>query len=190
MRRILAFAYALVWTWSGHRRAAELDLDAPSKCMVVLFDDLESHLHPRWQRLLLPALLKAITRLDARIAVQLLATTHSPLVLASLTGVFDEARDRLWLTERDAGRIWLDDLPWANFGDASGWLTSPLFGLCEATSLPAERAIAAAGALLRGEPSTDPELANKSQVEAALRETVIHPIWLRWQACFGLERRL
>jgi hypothetical protein len=60
----------------------------------------------------------------------------------------------------------------------------------EATSLPAERAIEAACALLRGEPSTDPELANTAQVEAALRQTIgsKHLIWLAWEISIGLPQ--
>ena len=51
--------------------------------MIMLLDEVEAHLHPKWQRLLLPALLKAIEALTGG-SVQLLATTHSALVMASL----------------------------------------------------------------------------------------------------------
>ncbi|XXT61167.1 hypothetical protein WMF28_08120 [Sorangium sp. So ce590] len=43
------------------------------------------------------------------------------------------------------------ELPWAKRGDAIGWLTSPVFGLEQARSIEAERAIEAAEALMRGE---------------------------------------
>ena len=50
IRRIAALAYMLTWTWSEHRIASELRGDHPSRQLVMLVDEVESHLHPRWQR--------------------------------------------------------------------------------------------------------------------------------------------
>lgn len=176
MKRIVALAYALVWTWDAHRSAADLEGTTPARGIVLLVDEVESHLHPRWQRLLLPALLRATHALATEVGVQVLATTHSPLVLASLAPTFDE-RDRLFHFDLDGGRVELAPLPWANFGDASAWLTSPLFGLGQATSVEAERAIAAARACLRGE-GGDPEA-----IQSVLERSVApeHPIWDGWR---------
>ena len=44
---------------------------------IVLIDELDLHLHPRWQRVVLPHLRAAFPRL------QLIVTTHSPQVLSS-----------------------------------------------------------------------------------------------------------
>ena len=64
------------------RRAVMLNeidgADAPARVEgVVLIDELDLHLHPRWQRVALPALRDAFPRL------QLVVTTHSPQVLSS-----------------------------------------------------------------------------------------------------------
>lgn len=45
---------------------------------IVLIDEVELHLHPAWQRYLLPRLLETFP------GIQFLVTTHSPLVLAQL----------------------------------------------------------------------------------------------------------
>jgi len=45
---------------------------------VVLIDELDLHLHPQWQRMVIPALEKTFTR------CQFIVTTHSPLVLSYL----------------------------------------------------------------------------------------------------------
>ena len=45
---------------------------------LVLIDEVEAHLHPAWQRALLPALLAAFP------VAQFVVTTHSPVVLASV----------------------------------------------------------------------------------------------------------
>ena len=52
--------------------------EAPERAEgVVLIDELDLHLHPRWQRVVLDGLRRAFPRL------QLVVTTHSPQVLSS-----------------------------------------------------------------------------------------------------------
>ena len=58
VRRVCAVAYMLTWAWSEHRLAASVAEREPTRRIALLFDELESHLHPRWQRCLLPALLE------------------------------------------------------------------------------------------------------------------------------------
>ena len=45
---------------------------------IALIDEIDLHLHPRWQRIIVPALLKAFPQL------QFVATTHSPFIIQSL----------------------------------------------------------------------------------------------------------
>ncbi len=57
--------------------------------------------------------------------LQVIATTHAPLVLASMETRWDENQDRLFnlqLTE-DGASVELEEVIWARFGGASGWLT-------------------------------------------------------------------
>lgn len=44
---------------------------------VLLIDEVDAHLHPKWQRLILPAMRAAFPE------VQIIVTTHSPFVIAS-----------------------------------------------------------------------------------------------------------
>ncbi len=46
---------------------------------IVLIDEIDMHLHPCWQRIIVPALLEAFPRL------QFVATTHSPFIIRSLS---------------------------------------------------------------------------------------------------------
>ena len=57
---------------------------------LVLVDEIDLHLHPRWQRTLVGSLKRAFPN------VQFVATTHSPLVLAGLEA------DEIWILEQDA----------------------------------------------------------------------------------------
>jgi energy-coupling factor transporter ATP-binding protein EcfA2 len=62
--------------------------DALARAGVVLVDELEQHLHPRWQRAVLPALMATFPN------VQFITTTHSPVVLGTI------ARENVvWLHE-------------------------------------------------------------------------------------------
>jgi predicted ATP-dependent endonuclease of OLD family len=54
---VLAIAYLLVWAWREHQLEVELQrLGQPEHRLALLFDEPEMHLHPRWQRAILPAI--------------------------------------------------------------------------------------------------------------------------------------
>ena len=156
--RILGVAYALVWTWREHRRAAEFVGQPPLTSLVLLFDEVEAHLHPRWQRLILPAVLRVLDSLDMK-DVQVLAVTHAPLVLASIEPDFDPDQDALFHFGLDRNQVRLTPLLWAKQGDAVNWLVSEAFGLSQARSREAEIAIGAAEAFMRGD-VPEPEIAH------------------------------
>jgi putative AbiEii toxin of type IV toxin-antitoxin system len=141
VRRVLAIAYLLVWAWREHWLEAELQrLGEPERRLVLLFDEPETHLHPRWQRTILPAVLRAADGLRSDGAeTQVIAATHSPLVLASLEPLFDAERDG-WLDldlvgAGDDRRVELERRPFVRRGDVSAWLVSDAFDLKEARSL-------------------------------------------------------
>jgi AAA domain, putative AbiEii toxin, Type IV TA system len=149
MKRILNLAYSLVWVWSEHKQAAKLANSQAAGKLLLLVDEIESHLHPQWQRSIFPAILEAIKLLDPEIKVQLLTTTHSPLVLASLEPHFDKETDKLFGFDLVDREVVLEELPWVKLGEVDDWLTSPIFGLSRPRSKEAEVAINAAFAFMR-----------------------------------------
>ena len=185
VRRVAALAYMLVWSWSEHLRAAE-QLGLESTCQVVLlFDEIEAHLHPRWQRAVVPAVLKVMDTLSDVHSpeVQLLAATHSPLVLASLEPLFEEERDRLFHLDLRHDQVHLDEVCWAKQGDVINWLVSETFGLQQARSVEAEHAIEAAEAFMRNDPDALPEgLRNHVDIQHELERVLPghDPFWPRW----------
>ncbi|MCB9761024.1 MAG: AAA family ATPase [Alphaproteobacteria bacterium] len=150
MKRILSLAYLLVWAWTEHQKAAELLNRPPAPDMVVLIDEVELHLHPRWQRTLLPAVHKAIAVLSTDLRPQFFVTTHAPMVLASLETVFDEEVDDLLVLERDGSVIRAQELPFVKEGDVTGWLSSEVFGRIGGRSREAALAEDAAQDFLAG----------------------------------------
>ena len=99
MRRVIALAYCLVWAWEEHKRAAGQLGDEPSGQIIFLIDEIESHLHPKWQRSVVPAVLSAMRELNPEAEVQLVAATHSPLIMASIEPEFDNVTDA-WVRPR------------------------------------------------------------------------------------------
>lgn len=184
MKRILGLAYLLVWTWYEHTQASKLRNQSPLNQIVLLMDEVESHLHPRWQRAILPAILKVLTGLLEQTKVQALVTTHSPLVLASVEPIFDEETDRLFLFQLESQEVTLNEIPWCKQGDTIGWLTSDIFGLKQARSIEAEKAIEAAEAWMRlDNMNAFPNyLKTSEQIHQQLMQLLPghDPFWPRW----------
>ena len=71
----------LMWVWDMVTTMLcwrDFKEDWESKPAILLIDEIENHLHPTWQRRVIPALLKHFPKL------QIFATTHSPFVVAGL----------------------------------------------------------------------------------------------------------
>ena len=190
IKRVLALTYLMVWAWQEHRVWSDLSKKAPESRMVILVDEVEAHLHPQWQRQLLPAVVDAVEILAADLSVQLIVTTHSPLVLASTEPIFDERNDALLHLHLEGSEVSLKRIPFVKYGEASRWLTSPVFDMRHARSRQAEEAIEAAKDLqLAG------QLAERSAVDIATNRLREHlaaddPFWPRWIGFaekFGVE---
>ena len=183
VRRVVGLAYLLVWARREHERATALRGWSPERTIVLLVDEPETHLHPRWQRLLLPALLGAAQSLGDW-QVQLVAATHAPLVLASLETSFDPSVDQLIDLEmvRDGSSVDVQarPIPFQKLGDVSAWLTSEVFGLGAARSAEAEVLLNEASAAL-ADPAFDAEAAR--EIDRRLRSVLgeLDPFWVRWR---------
>ena len=64
IKRILSLAYLLVWTWETHKEASKNIGRPPQSKIVFIIDEMEAHLHPQWQRVIVPALLDVIKELE------------------------------------------------------------------------------------------------------------------------------
>jgi hypothetical protein len=186
MRRIAALTYLLVWAWQEHLRASELKQREPTRQVIFLIDEVEAHLHPRWQRVVMRSLIDVVATLmtEGEAQVQLVAATHSPLVLASLEPLFDPDRDR-WFDldfapEGERRQVVLSARPWTRHGDASRWLTSEAFGLRSARSMEAETLLEQASQIMSRE-DFDQKMA--TELDGKLRTVLgdTDPFWTRWR---------
>lgn len=185
MKRIIALGYLLVWAWQEHQRASELLGQPVTRQVIFLIDEVEAHLHPRWQRVVLKSLLEVMGALtgSAGAQVQLVCATHSPLLLASVEPLFDEEKDQLFHLDLVDGKVVLSPAPWCKQGDTTNWLVSEVFGLRQGRSLEAERAIEAAEAFMRKDFALLPNgLDTKEKIHAELERVLAghDPFWPRW----------
>jgi hypothetical protein len=99
---------------------------------VVLIDEIETHLHPRWKMQIMTSLRRALPR------VQFIVTTHDPLCLR---GMDDDEVVVLQRTEGNKIRRLLD-LPSIKGMSAEQLLTSDYFGLASTTDAKVDLALA------------------------------------------------
>jgi len=196
MRRIAALAYLLVWTWREHLLACKQTGHNPAKEIIFLVDEIECHLHPQWQRRIVPALLHVMRALTKdNVPVQLIVATHSPLVLASAEPDFDEEQDKIFNIQLRNGQAHIDSELWAKQGDVVNWLVSDAFGLQQARSVEAEVAIEAAEAWMRGDKNHLPErLSDKEAINQELIRVLpgsdeFWPRWVVWVEAEALKKR-
>ncbi len=189
IRRILALAYLLIWAWREHLRAAELRREAPTKRIILLIDEVEAHLHPAWQKKILPSLLhvvEALTGAGSGPEIQVICSTHSPLVCVSMESYFDGERDQLFDLDLDPlNGVRLEAVPFQKMGTGENWLLSRHFDLKTSYSVEAEKVLATAAKLVE-EGTKNPASIKKAEflrVDKELRTvlTELDPSWVRWR---------
>lgn len=151
MRRIIALAYFLLWVWKEHRLAAQLIREKPSQQVVFLVDEIESHLHPSWQKSIVPAVLNVMKALHKEAGVQLITATHSPLIMASIEPVFDTRLDSWFDLDLMDKKAVLTKRDFQNHGDADRWLMSEAFDLKSSRAIEFEKLVAEATSLVKEE---------------------------------------
>ena len=141
--RIITLAYLIVWAWNEHKENCLLRGIKPDSRIVVMVDELEAHLHPKWQRTILPALTEIQKFLYDELEVQFIISTHSPLIMASVESVFVSDTDKMFqikLSDTNSDAI-LEEEVFIRYGQINSWLTSPVFNLGQARSVVAEEVI-------------------------------------------------
>jgi hypothetical protein len=191
VRRVLALSYLLVWAWQEHVEASKLTgLDQASQ-VTFLIDEIEAHLHPKWQRVIVRSVLEVVNKLAPQANVQLITGTHSPLVLASVETIFSEDKDAWFDLDllKNAGNskeVVLTKRPFIRRGDVSRWLMSEAFDLGSGYSEEAETALREASEALANE-GIGAEQAKllDDRLKEVLSDT--DPFWMRWR--FVAEKR-
>jgi len=187
MKRVLALAYLLVWAWQEHKIASDKRREEPTRRMVLLFDEVEAHLHPKWQRVFLPALHEAIRSLLAGQeldSVQIIATTHSPLVTGSVESLWDYDTDRLFDFDLEGRKVEFECIPFAKHGASENWLDSDSFNYLSSYPVFAKNAIDCANKFMLDHPEPkDAPCAEADDVQSMLLSALgggdeYWPLWI------------
>lgn len=166
IKRIFALAYFLSWALVEHiENCQELGKSMTSP-ITFLMDEVEAHLHPKWQRKIIGSLLtiekqKIISQKTKKdsFQIQYFIATHSPLVMASLEPLFDEKQDKWFdLQMENNGKIQIISEPFEKKGDANQWLKSNAFDLESTYSVETEETMDLARKLLSAEKWDDSEI--------------------------------
>ena len=188
VRRVLALSYLLVWAWEAHLKASNLKLEPPTRNIVLLFDEVEAHLHPKWQRVFLPCLLDVVESLvqsnSSLGEIQMIVTTHAPLVLASVETMWNNEQDQLFDFDLYKNKVTFNPIAFRKHGSVENWLTSESFDLTSGYSIEAQEAITQANQLMatHKDPKSAPK-ASKEKLHAQLLKTLggddeYWPLWL------------
>ena len=130
----LALQIANVSTWRSHDRRRPPVSRWERFPAILLIDEIENHLHPSWQRRVIPALLKYFPGL------QIFATTHSPFVIAGL-----EAGQVHLLSRNDDGTV----VASTNEQDIVGWTADEILRTFMGVEDPTDEMTATNAARLR-----------------------------------------
>lgn len=185
IRRILALAYLLVWSIEEHTRASELLGTQSANYVTFIVDEIEAHLHPKWQRSVIPSLINAMEELMRTSSTQFIITTHSPLVLTSLEGVFDEKEKSTdaWFDldfDSEKRKVEIVHRPFTRQGSSSNWLTSEAFDLPTDYSLDKEHLLESIHQLVSN-PETTEQDARKVEQDMYRLLPAIDPLWILWR---------
>lgn len=180
VKRIVTIAYLLVWAWNEHRIYSSLAKRAPQNNIVIMIDEVEAHLHPKWQRMVLPSLLDVTNILSREVRPQMIVATHSPLVLASMENIFSDNLDKLFHLYLSPNReVNFDEVRFIKQGTVDAWLTSELFELKQARSREGESALEQAKQLL-AESTSNADRIRAVHHELAKVLPPEDPFWPRW----------
>ena len=127
------------------------------KPAILLIDEIENHLHPTWQRRVIPALLKHFPGL------QIFATTHSPFVVAGLKA------GQVHILKRDANGVVTAT---TNPDDVVGWTMDEILRGMMGVDDPTDEDTARAAHELRQLRNEDPKSDEKEEEarQARIRE--------------------
>ena len=150
----------LGWTIHAHRLSAHTNIGG-----ILLIDEIEQHLHPRWQR-------HIVTRLHQMFPnTQILASTHTPLVAAGIANL-----DSGMLIKLDRNEDRFITATIINKEELSGKradqvLTSEAFGLLTSRNIASEDAVDRYAELLGLTHRTEPEEAELEALRAHIKAT-------------------
>ena len=145
----------------GYAQYYDYPEDLEEKPAILIVDEIDAHLHPSWQRRIIPALTNNFPNL------QIFCSTHSPLMLAGL------GEGQVQLLSRDAeGRVTVSRNRW----DMAGWTAEQIMrsvlGVRDTTDLTTTEDIDRMGELAIKDELTEKEKAELEELRQRVGEVI------------------
>lgn len=177
IKRVIAIAYFLVWAWQAHKVACRKAGEAVTPDITIIIDEIEAHLHPKWQKNILKSLQDTVKKITECPNVQYIVSTHSPLVMASCEDFFSE--NDTWMDiDMKEGVVVARKKDFVKTGDATRWLLSEAFDMDSARSNTSQAELDAATQLMKGAFNAAEAEKMQARLESVLPSR--DPFWLRW----------
>jgi hypothetical protein len=172
--RSLMLAESLMTEWEAY----SVSYDKNIRGFTILWDTPEIYLDPKWERVAVPGLLKAVRELSEESVgkFQIFVTTNSPLVMASLETTFNNNDE--WFSISAQGEV--KKSPFVPCGTIDNWLTSKAFGLKCSRSCEGEEAVCLALKLMDKPNPTSKEI---EEVDSSLQQGLseVDHFWSSWR---------
>ena len=147
---------------SGTLRYYDFPADLEEKPGIFLIDEIDAHLHPSWQRRIIPTLTEHFPNL------QIFCSTHSPLMLAGLKA------GQVQLLRRDVNNKVTVSV---NESDIAGWTSDEILreflGVSDPTDAATAGRISRLQELMREEELSDAQTKELEQLRPTVREDLL-----------------
>ena len=144
----------------GYAQYYDYPENLEEKPAILIVDEIDAHLHPSWQRRIIPALTGNFPNL------QIFCSTHSPLMLAGL------GEGQVQLLSRDEGKVTVSRNRW----DMAGWsaeeILRSVLGVRDTMDLTTASEIDRMGALSIQEELTEGEKAELEELRQRVGEVI------------------
>ncbi len=181
MKRILSILYMLIWSWFEYKISIEnRHFEQNNNQIILIIDEIDAHLHPKWQRRIIPSILKVLKIIGINEEFQLHISTHSSLILSSIESSFDESTDQIHVFSQQNKEILIDKIPFIKRGTSDLWLMSDVFDRQNPRSIESDEIINKAKELqLQQSPlSSDVHHIHNQLIRILAEDDSFWPYWL------------
>jgi hypothetical protein len=156
----------MVWAWFEFKMYAERFNKVIQPDIIFLIDEPEQHLHPQWQRNILPSILEVLKGFtydkDVKTNIQIISTTHSPILMSSLEEVYNTDLDAWFDLDLEEGKAVLTKRDFHVQGSISSWLESDAFDFETEYNKVQEEIYNRARVILEGQSTSNSDLELKT----------------------------
>ena len=142
----------------GYAQYYDYPEDLDENPAILIVDEIDAHLHPSWQRRIIPALTGNFPNL------QIFCSTHSPLMLAGL------GEGQVQLLSRDEGKVTVSRNRWDMAGWSAEQILRSVLGVRDTMDLTTASEIDRMGALSIKETLTDDEAKELEEIRQRVGE--------------------